>query len=274
MAYHLVDIKPEVLIEARALIARELCPKGAIQGDARTAPVVLRNSAISGDRAVHHAAGAEDALGSVEAIHPLPAIRLPGGASLACTFEVGDGLVHADEHPAAYDVVVASAVLDLFDIGNASRRLLSSLRRQRCSPRSFLFTLTFDGTTCFLPARTGDDVVEAAFHKAMGADGEDGGAKAQAGRRLLEPLVNEGAQSIVGGSSSWLVRPEHGAYQQDERFFVECILDYIERSARKVEAHVVEAKGWMDDRLQQLADGRLMYIAHNMDYTGQVSPAK
>lgn len=270
--YHLVDIKREVLVEARALIDRELSESGGRQEVRRPAVAILRKSTVSGVDAVHHAGDNEDSSYSEQDMRPLNGIQIPGGGSLVCTFEVGDAMAHAARHAGKYDALVASAVLDLFDIASSSKTLLGCLRRSDASPRAFLFALTFDGVTCFLPPRPGDDMIETAFHEAMGSDSEDGKPKAHTGRRLLQVLVASGAQAIVGGSSSWLVLPENGSYPSDEQFFIECILDYISGSAKQIEAQEPEARGWMAERLEQLKCGTLMYIAHNMDYSGRYDP--
>ncbi|MCB0114614.1 MAG: class I SAM-dependent methyltransferase, partial [Caldilineaceae bacterium] len=100
-----------------------------------------------------------------------------------------------------YDLLVAHAVLDLFDIAEATPSLLRTLRDDGLC----YFTINFDGITAFLPStnRVLDDQIEELYHRSMDeriTDGKPSGDH-RAERQLLVLLQEIGVDVLAAGSS-------------------------------------------------------------------------
>jgi hypothetical protein len=305
--YTLIDIKAEVLVHARELILREICfgeRKQPGETDTPMANATMTDKlslSVSGTNSVHRSGGEDEGsaylpvLGDVH----LPSTQADSSAfrgavgskqglpRIRVRFVVGDGFsfLKTDEHRGQYDAVIAAAVLDLFNIQPSLDTLFGCLDRAR-GPRAFYLPVNFDGVTSFQPqsaAGTAFDArVERLFHNYMGFDDMDGGRKAETGRRLRPALAKAGATGIVSGSSAWVVAPSlNRAYEEDERFFLQCIFEFVRDT---LQGDVVMdaddecsrdacVPSYLASRRRQLEDGELTYIAHNMDYCGQVLTA-
>jgi SAM-dependent methyltransferase len=168
--------------------------------------------------------------------------------------------------PEPYDLVVANAFLDLLDVPNA----LPQIARLGRPNGLFFFSITFDGLTSFEPEidRELDDRIFSLYHRTMDervTDGQRSG-DSRCGRHLLTLLPQCGYRIVEAGASDWIVYPRNGAYPDDEGFFLSCILDFFEESlgARpELEPNVL--RSWLAARRRQLADGKLVFLAHQVD---------
>jgi hypothetical protein len=303
--YTLIDVKTDVLVEARALIQLELGRAGLQSADPKPnvdplAPGAMKwSKSISGSDAIHHSPG----YGGISTI-PHSAIddlimssadaeSLALAASsdsqqflpnLRVRFVVDDALVFLklQEQRGHYDAVVAAAVLDLFDLRPALETMFGCLDQTRglCA---FYLPVNFDGVTSFKPSSAAgslfDARVESRFHHEMGVDPSDGGRKAETGRRLFPLLVSAGATGIASGTSSWVVSPgPDRQYTGDERYFLGCVFDFVSDTLQRAVADDTEwsadgddAAVYVSSRTRQIEEGELTYIAHNMDYCGRVT---
>lgn len=167
----------------------------------------------------------------------------------------------------AWELVVAHAFLDLVDLDSALDHLRPRLQHQGL----FYFTLVFDGATILRPPLDPafDEKVEACYHRTMDERVTQGmpARRSQTGRRLLEILTAGGATLLEAGSSDWVVYPP---YRGDEAYFLHHILHFMEESLTgcpDLEPHRLER--WLATRHRQVAEGRLIYMAHQLDVLGR-----
>jgi SAM-dependent methyltransferase len=189
-------------------------------------------------------------------------------------------LVHAElgtyleeDHGALADVLIANAVLDLVDVP----AVLPGLLRLLAPAGVYWFTINYDGETIFEPGHPLDDQVMRAYHRDMDERVRYGrpAGESRTGRRLFRHLRDAGAPALAAGSSDWVVSAgPDGSYAGDEAHFLRSILDTIENALRSRQDWVEPADlaGWLARRHRQLAAGELVYLAHQLDFTGR-SPA-
>jgi SAM-dependent methyltransferase len=171
-----------------------------------------------------------------------------------------------DAEPVPFDLVVANAVLDLFD----PPRILPRMSRL-CRPGGlFLFSITFDGLTALEPEidAAQDRKIVALYHASMDErviDGRPSG-DSRCGRHLLTLLPRCGYRILEAGSSDWIVHPRDSGYHADEEFFLSCILDFFEESlSARPELSPGELSGWLARRREQLRARQLVFMAHQLD---------
>ena len=165
-----------------------------------------------------------------------------------------------------FDLVLAHAFLDIVELGPSLQALIGLAR-----PGGLLyFPITFDGETIFEPAHSSDDEVLEQYHETIGrggrggrggsgASGGSGGSKT--GRRLFHALASHPVDVLEIGSSDWIIHATEGRYPAEEAFFLGHILEMIEGA---VGGEV--ATDWASARRRELEKGRLLYIAHQVDY--------
>jgi SAM-dependent methyltransferase len=165
-----------------------------------------------------------------------------------------------------FDLVVANAVLDLFD-----PPLILPRMARLCRPGGlFLFSITFDGLTAFEPEIDSslDQRIVDLYHATMDQRIIDGKASgdSRCGRHLLTLLPRFGYTILDAGASDWVVYPRGGRYPADEEFFLSCILDFFEESlSARPELGPGELTGWLAERRRQLRSRQLVFIAHQLD---------
>ena len=80
-------------------------------------------------------------------------------------------------------------------------------------------------------------------------------------------LMKRGAKIIQAGSSDWVVCPsQNGGYIGDEEFFLLEILSFVKKEllvSQEIERGVAEE--WYSHRKQQISNGSLVFIAHQLD---------
>lgn len=288
--YTLLDIKADVL-----QVARQRCMEFAQSkeplidtNDERDA-VILPSASVKGTTSVHHQ-GIEKA----EVGMKLPSVDVTDGFTVS--FHIGDALQYMTNNEAAFDLVIAAAVLDIWPLRKAVSLMLSCLRKDGI--RAFYFPINFDGTTDFYPPSCEgalfDAEVEKAFHEAMGTrcTFDHQTMAAHTGRHVLPVLSQSGASVLSMGSSAWIVTPTSavtpntttnanaGLYNANEAYFLHCIVDFIcDSICDSVPASVPsDEKTWhvafhryIASRRQQIENGELSYLAHNIDVFGCMS---
>jgi hypothetical protein len=96
--------------------------------------------------------------------------------------------------------------------------------------------------------------------------------ESRTGRLLFHHLRDARAPALAAGSSDWVVHPaSDGNYPADEAYFLRRILDTTRDALRNRPDRVEPADlaDWLDVRYGQLAAGDLVYIAHQLDFTGR-----
>ncbi|MGV3621757.1 MAG: hypothetical protein ACO1OB_13115 [Archangium sp.] len=167
-----------------------------------------------------------------------------------------------------YSLLVANAFLDLVELSES----LPRLARLLSDGGAYWFTINFDGESIFVPASADDAAVLDVYHRSMNTRVRDGrrAGSSRTGRELFEQLEAAGLAIRAAGSSDWVVHPTDGAYADDEGYFLHHIIHTVEAELRsrpaEVDATVVNA--WGTRRHAEIDQGRLAYIAHQLDFTG------
>ena len=170
-----------------------------------------------------------------------------------------------------WDLVIAHAFLDLIDVPSSMPIIFSLLK-----PGGFFyFTLNFDGVTIFEPAREPDFEARMLdlYHRSMDrrlVDGKSSG-HSRTGRRLFHRIREAGGAILEAGSSDWTVFPRENGYTDDEAYFLHFILHTIHRELTN--HPLLDQKrlaAWVEQRRLDVERGRLVYIAHQMDFVGRV----
>ena len=190
-------------------------------------------------------------------------ITVPG-RKITVNFAVSDVYKYLEksDKDVIYDAIIGQAVLDLLDV----KRLLLILRKVLRRGGLFYFPINFDGMTTFLPEydRDTDELVEQIYHRSM----KDGKVdRSQTGRQVLMHLYDMGMHIIEAASSDWVVLPgRNRKYVGEEGYFLKYILQFVNRELLKsglIENQILEK--WYTTRLRQVEEGKLMYIAHQLD---------
>ncbi len=180
-----------------------------------------------------------------------------------------EDVISAGKHDGKWDVLIAQAFLDLFDLETFLPRLLRLLTADGL----FYFPINFDGITSFLPTYDPDldALVERIYHDSMDARAKRPVFKgrSKSGRHLLTQLSFLPVSLLGVGGSDWLIYPRGGKYAADERYFLSQILGFVEGELEKSNAISSElADQWIQKRRQELAAGILIYMAHQIDVSG------
>lgn len=169
--------------------------------------------------------------------------------------------------PAPADLLIAHAFLDLLPMPESMAGLLSLT-----SDLAWL-TINFDGVTSFEPAIDAalDGQIERLYHDFM--DSRPTGGDSRAGRHLFGHLRRAGAQTLAAGASDWVVHAVDGRYPADEAYFLHFILHFFEESLTgNPQLDGKAFAGWLKTRHAQIDKGKLVYIAHQMDFLAKVAP--
>lgn len=169
-----------------------------------------------------------------------------------------------------WDLLIAHAFLDLFDLQSALPQFLGALRPEDY----FYFPINYDGLTSFEPQF--DPVLETElltlYHRSMDERLVDGlsSGDSQTGRHLFAALSAAGGLVLTAGSSDWLVFPRDAHYPEDEAYFLHHILHTIETElAGHPELDAARLQEWVSTRHAQVENAELLFIAHNLDIFGQ-----
>ena len=149
-----------------------------------------------------------------------------------------------------FDLVMAHAFLDIVNLEES----LKSLVQLACTNGLLYFPITFDGESIFEPQHNHDTIVLSQYHNSMCDKGNS-----KTGRQLFHALRKESVEILEMGSSDWIVYPKNDKYEAEEHFFLNYIVTMIEKSVGK------GALEWAISRRQDINQGRLVYIAHQLD---------
>jgi SAM-dependent methyltransferase len=197
------------------------------------------------------------------------AVRRCAGLPIAIDARVADARALLRDTAGQWDVLIANAFLDLFDLAVIVPPALRALRPGGV----FYFTINFDGMTRLLPPIDPgyDSEIEALYHRSMDERITDGARSgdSHSGSNLFEHLRQAGARILAAGGSDWVVHSGPHGYANDDAFFLRCILGFFEQS---VGAHpdVDPARfgAWLRARHAQIDRGELVYLAHQLDFVG------
>jgi hypothetical protein len=167
-------------------------------------------------------------------------------------------LLRSNPQPA--DLLISNAFLDLLQLPESLPQVLSLTRDLAW------LTSNFDGLTVFEPVFDSalDDQIVHLYHRSM--DERPSGGDSRTGRHLLYQLNRLGARVLAAGPSDWIVYARDGVYPEDEAYFLEFILHFIEDSLSNhpdLDARALEA--WLAARRAQVRSGQLVYLAHQLD---------
>jgi hypothetical protein len=80
-----------------------------------------------------------------------------------------------------------------------------------------------------------------------------------------------GANVLAAGGSDWVVFAGPDGYPADEAYFLHHIIDTMHMAlAGHPQVDQERFEPWIRQRHTQIEDGRLVYIAHQLDILGQV----
>jgi SAM-dependent methyltransferase len=170
-----------------------------------------------------------------------------------------------------WDLLIAHAVLDLFDIPTTLPTLLSLLRPGGLG----YFTIAYDGATILQPEIDPrlDAQIEALYHQTMDQRRIGGrpSGDSQTGRHLFGHLRAAGAEILAAGSSDWIIFAGPNGYPDDEAYFLHFIVHTIGTALQgHPQLHPDHLTHWIVQRHTQIEQGSLVYIAHQLDFLGRV----
>lgn len=172
----------------------------------------------------------------------------------------------------SYDLLIAHAFMDLVNIPRTMPGLLKLLRPGGV----FYFSLVYDGVTHFEPEidRSLDERIMETYHQTMDErvlQGRPAGDR-YSGRRLLNELLLYDAEIQAAGPSDWLVYPVNGTYPDKHSLFLSHILNIMEGALTDHPGVSTEdLEHWLRSRREQLNEGKLVYLAHQIDVIGRVT---
>jgi hypothetical protein len=165
-----------------------------------------------------------------------------------------------------WDVVMAHAVMDLVNIPET----LHGFQRLLRLGGLLYLTLNYDGLSCFLPQweTEFEAMLVSRYHLSMDnriIEGRRSGSS-RSGRQLILNLLSAKLPLIAVGNSDWIVLPQRGGYTRGEAFFLETIVQTIQRQLQQdsaVDQHKLAQ--WAKHRIAQIAAGELIFMARNLD---------
>ena len=165
-----------------------------------------------------------------------------------------------------FDALIGAALLDILGLEG-----LETLVGSLAPDGVYYFPITFDGATRFRPSHPADRAIERHYHDHM--DRKPGG-NSRAGGDALDALRRMDGTTVLGvAGSDWIVRPIDGEYPGDEAYFLRWILDSVSEAVGEVADDGFGALDeWLSARRDQLADGELVYLTHQLDMLGRVDP--
>ncbi len=167
--------------------------------------------------------------------------------------------IQGNQQPA--DLLIAHAFLDLLPMPESLEKLFSLTNGLAW------LTLNFDGLTTLEPAIDAalDEKIERLYHQTM--DARPTGGNSRTGRKLFDHFRSLQAEVIAAGASDWVVHPTNGQYPGDEKYFLHFILGFFESSLKaSTELETARFESWLAKRREQIEQGELVYIAHQIDF--------
>lgn len=176
-----------------------------------------------------------------------------------------------DWHMEEFDLLIANAVLDLFDLPTALPRILLAL------PPGGLFytTINYDGLTIFEPQfhPEFENKLLKLYNQSMDerlTDGKPSG-DSRTGRHLFQHFKNLGVEILSAGSSDWVVFPRKDDYPYEEAEFLHHLIDTIQNQmSGHPEIDQGELDAWVMERKKQIDNGNLVCIVHQIDFLAAI----
>jgi SAM-dependent methyltransferase len=167
------------------------------------------------------------------------------------------------------DLLVANAFLDLVPLPRTLDQILNWVQQDYL----FYFSINYDGLTILEPVIDPefDALVLDYYHETMNERLFNGihYGDHQTGRHLLDHIRGVGGRILAAGSSDWIVFPESGGYSADETYFLHFIINTIESALHgHTSLDVDKFTNWISRRHEQIENGELVYIAHQLDIMG------
>lgn len=198
--------------------------------------------------------------------------RRCGGLPFSFHAQAADARRFIRDAEGRFDVLIANAFLDLFDLSKIVPAALRTLK----AGGLFYFTINFDGVTKLLPKIDPeyDDEIEVLYHRTMDERIIDGvrSGDSHSGSSLFAHLRTADARILASGSSDWVIFAGKDGYENDDAFFLGCILGFFEQSVgARPEVDRSRFDAWLRERRAQVARGDLTYLAHQLDFVGRVA---
>lgn len=195
--------------------------------------------------------------------------RRCAGLPISVDAQVADARAVLRDTAGQWDVLIANAFLDLFDLAVIVPLALRALRPGGV----FYFTINFDGMTRLLPLIDPgyDGEIEALYHRSMDERITDSARSgdSRSGSNLFEQLRNVGAHILAAGSSDWVVHAGPHGYANDDAFFLRCIMGFFEQSVgARPDVDPARFGAWLRARHAQIDRGELVFLAHQLDFAG------
>ncbi len=178
---------------------------------------------------------------------------------------------YAENHMEEFDLLIAHAVLDLFDLPAALPKILLTL------PPGGLFytTINYDGITIFEPQINPEfehKLLEL-YNQSMDerlTEGKPSG-DCRTGRHLFKYFNKLGLEILSAGSSDWVVFPKKNGYPEKEADFLNHLLNTINLQMKgHPEIDPEELKLWKEQRKNQVEQNELVCIVHQMDFLAAI----
>jgi glycosyltransferase involved in cell wall biosynthesis len=164
------------------------------------------------------------------------------------------------------DLVIAHAVLDLFDADTAARALAL------LGGRRYWLTNLFDGLTAWEPILDAelDRTLAEAYHRTMEERGAGAEGGPRSGRDWLAALPRAGFHILDCGPSDWIVRPDQGRYREQESVFLASMLHFF-RSSLSGRGDVDQSAlgWWLAARQTQIETARASLVVHQLDVSAE-----
>jgi hypothetical protein len=181
--------------------------------------------------------------------------------SITAKFILSDVFEYIKDSPAQADILIAHAFLDLMPLPESLPKLFSLTKNLAW------LTINFDGVSSFEPVIDPvlDSAIEQLYHQSM--DQRAHGGDSRSGRHLFKYLNHVGAKILDVGSSDWVIYPRDGEYYADEANFLNFIFAFIEKSLKAhPDLDQSDLMRWLQIRREQISLGKLVYIAHQLDF--------
>ncbi|MCL5123308.1 MAG: class I SAM-dependent methyltransferase [Deltaproteobacteria bacterium] len=174
-----------------------------------------------------------------------------------------------------WDVIIANAFLDLVDAGRTLPITLDLLK-----PKGLLyFTINFDGSTVLEPEIDPefDAFIEDLYHRTMDDRVIDGAISgdSRTGRHFFKIARENGVEILESGSSDWTVFAGKAGYREDEAYFLHFIIHTMYMALKNSPGlDIHKFKNWIEERHSQIENGKLVYIAHQLDFLCRKEPLR
>jgi hypothetical protein len=169
-----------------------------------------------------------------------------------------EDLRNRPEIPRVFHLLIAHAVLDLFDFPAVLPHLFARLKDDGLA----YLTCNFDGETVFLPE--GDDQEIVSLYHASMEERLHGASRT--GRRLLTFLQGSSLELLAAGRSDWVIHPGQTGYSREETFFLHSIVETVERELAGRPCPPSGLAAWGRLRHLQIDAGELSFLARHLDF--------